>query len=67
MSTAELETPINLPVEVAALLWADAYRATLRPALQVRLPADELAALDRAVERIEHRIFSSPPKLALSA
>lgn len=67
MLRTHTDTPITLPVEVAAVLWADAYRETLRPALEARLSPDELAALDLAVERIEQGAFRPTPKLALSA
>ena len=67
MPHAQTDAPIILPLEVAAVLWADAYRETLRPALKARLSADELAALDRAVEQIEESAFRPVPKLALSA
>lgn len=67
MSHAHTDAPITLPLEVAAILWADAYRETLRPALKARLSADELAALDLAVEQIEESAFRPAPKLALSA
>ncbi|WP_322489324.1 hypothetical protein [Chloroflexus sp.] len=66
MYQSEAEAPLMLPVEVAAVLWADAYRETLRPALVARLTADELAALDRAIEQIERSVFEGKPKLALS-
>lgn len=67
MRQSEADTPITLPLEVAAVLWADAYRDTLRPALAARLAADELAALDQAIDRIELGVFQRKPKLALSA
>lgn len=67
MPHAHADTPISLPIEVAAVLWADAYRDTLRPALAARLAADELAALDQAIDRIELGVFQRKPKLALSA
>ena len=67
MPHAQTDAPINLPLEVAAILWADAYRERLRSALKARLSADELAALDRAVEQIEQGVFRPVPKLALSA
>jgi hypothetical protein len=61
------DAPINLPVEVEAVLWADAYRDRLRPALEARLSADELAALDLAVDQIEQGAFRPTARLALSA
>lgn len=67
MSHAHTDAPIILPLEVAAVLWADAYRETLRPALKARLSDDELAALDRAIAQIEESAFRPVPKLALSA
>lgn len=67
MYQSDAEAPINLPIEVAAILWADAYRETLRPALKARLSPDELAALDRAIEQIELGVFEGKPRLALSA
>jgi len=67
MPHAQTDAPINLPLEVAAILWADAYRERLRSALKARLSADELAALDRAITHIEQRIFAELPRLALSA
>lgn len=62
MHAAKAKTPITLPVEVAAILWADAYRETLRPQLAGAISDAELAALDSAIERIERRIFEGKPK-----
>lgn len=67
MLHAQTDAPISLPLEVVAVLWADAYRESLRPALSTRLSDDELAALDRAIEQIEQSAFRPMPKLALSA
>lgn len=49
----------TLPVEVAAILWADAYRETLRLALARKVTEADLAALDRAIARIEQYVPSS--------
>jgi len=67
MTHANEVKAFTLPVEVEAVLWADAYRDTLRPALAARLTADELAALDDAINRIELGVFEGKPKLALIA
>jgi hypothetical protein len=67
MAHASEGKAFTLPVEVEAVLWADAYRETLRPALAARLTADELAALDQAINRIELGVFEGKPKVALSA
>lgn len=67
MPHAHPDAPITLPLEVEAVLWADAYRERLRPALEVRLSADELAALDRAVNQIEQGAFRPTVRLALTS
>ena len=67
MPHAHSDAPINLPLEVAAILWADAYREPLRPALEARLSADELAALDLAVDQIEQGAFRPTARLALTS
>lgn len=67
MPLAHSDTQFTLPLEVEAVLWADAYRERLRPALKARLSADELVALDLAVEQIEQGAFRPTRKLALSA
>lgn len=55
----------RLPVEVAAILWADAYGETLRRALEGKVSEAELTALNRAVARIEQRVCESGAKGAL--
>lgn len=60
------DAPTHLPLEVIAVLWAEAYRETIRPALEVRLPANELAALDLAVDQIELGAFGPRTRLALA-
>jgi hypothetical protein len=61
------ETPFTMPPQVEVILWSDAYHGHLRPHFEGGISEAELAALDRAIARIEHRIFDGKPKQALSA
>lgn len=57
----------DLPVEIAAFLWADAYRRQLRAALVPWTHPKDLAVLDLAVDVIERKLSEAPSRAALAA
>lgn len=64
---ADTDDTIDLPVEIAASLWADAYRLQLRAALAPWMHPKDLAVLDLAVDAIERKLYEAPSRAALAA